>query len=101
MRRRNISRLQRGNWIRARCSQRPRQQIYSESDQKIDQGNGALWADRRYNHGQSLHDLQDAPVIHELHTIQRDYTRMAFPGSDDPVRDEEMESMREGLPWQR
>jgi len=49
--------------------------------------------------------LQDAPVIHELHTIQRDYTRMAFPGSDDPVRDEEMESMREGhtgtLPWQR
>jgi excisionase family DNA binding protein len=49
--------------------------------------------------------LQDEPVIHELHTIQRDYARMAFPGSDDPISDEEMESMREGhagtLPWQR
>jgi excisionase family DNA binding protein len=49
--------------------------------------------------------LQDEPVIHELHAIQRDYAHMAFPGSDDPVSDEEMESMREGhtgtLPWQR
>jgi len=33
--------------------------------------------------------LQDAPVIHDLHAIQRDYARMAFPGSDDPVSDEE------------
>jgi len=35
--------------------------------------------------------LQDAPVIHDLHAaiIQRDYTRMAFPGSGDPVSDEE------------
>ncbi|MGI8854869.1 MAG: helix-turn-helix domain-containing protein [Thermomicrobiales bacterium] len=49
--------------------------------------------------------LQDEPVIHDLHAIQRDYARMAFPGSDDPVSDKEMESMREGhtgtLPWQR
>lgn len=37
--------------------------------------------------------LQDAPVIHDLHAIQRDYTRMAFPGSDDPVSDEEMVAM--------
>lgn len=49
--------------------------------------------------------LQNEPVIHELHAIQRDYAHMAFPGSDDPVSDTEMESMREGhtgrLPWQR
>jgi len=35
--------------------------------------------------------LQDAPVIHDLHAaiIQHNYTRMAFPDSDDPVSDEE------------
>src|SRR5438045_666850 len=31
--------------------------------------------------------LQDEPVIHELHAIQRDYAGVAFPGSDDPISD--------------
>lgn len=49
--------------------------------------------------------LQAGPMIAELQTIERDYRDMAFPGSDDPVSDEEMESIREDrvgtLPWQR
>ena len=49
--------------------------------------------------------LQNAPVIHELRTIEHDYAAMAFPGSDDPVSDEEMTSLRSGetgtLPWRR
>lgn len=49
--------------------------------------------------------LQDAPVIHEVRTIERDYDAMAFPGSDEPVSEEEMTSLRVGepglLPWRR
>lgn len=49
--------------------------------------------------------LQDAPVLHELRGIERDYDATAFPGSDDPVGDEEMASLRAGetgtLPWRR
>lgn len=49
--------------------------------------------------------LQGEPMIHDLQRIEGDYARMAFPGSDDPVSDEEMESLEEGhpgtLPWRR
>lgn len=49
--------------------------------------------------------LQDAPVIHEVRAIERDYAAMAFPGSDAPMDADEMASLRAGetgtLPWQR
>lgn len=49
--------------------------------------------------------LQDAPVMHELRAIEHDYDAMTFPGSDDPVSEEEMTSLRAGetgaLPWRR
>ncbi len=49
--------------------------------------------------------LQNAPVVHELRAVECDYDVMAFPGSNDPVGEEEMGSLRAGetgtLPWRR
>lgn len=49
--------------------------------------------------------LQDVSIMRELRASERVYDAMAFPGSDDPLSEEELESLRVGepgtLPWQR